>query len=504
MLQLAHITRPAVCSQARRQTGIDRADIDCVPGGVAVTEMFEQNRDVLGAVAQRRDRDRCDGEAVVQVFAEPAALGFLQKVFLGRGDHPHIDRNRDVGADPLDRALLQYPQQPDLGVQRHRLDLVQEHRSTLGKLKPADPTTLGTGESPRFVPEQLAPDQSLRQRPAIDGNERAGSPVAGLVQSARHQFLAGPGLPGDQDIDPARTDRADQAAQSFDPGRRADDRRRGIRGRAGRALQGPQLLDQPPLLQRVRDRENQLRRIERLLQEIVCARAHRLHREGNIAVAGHQDHRQIPVGRLHGPQQRDAVKARHPDIGHDDAVGVGAEPLDHGVGAFARLDAQSRQFERLGAGVQHVGVVVDQDHRAGLDHSAASAWLACRVNRNTAPPRGASPTVSVPPMSRMIEYAIDRPRPSPAPGSLVVYIGSKIRSRLSAGTPGPLSATEISTTSPVSTASSTIQRSLPPATASRALVSRFTNTCSRRTGSARTDMPEMPEPTRIDTDASRA
>ena len=46
--------------------------------------------------------------------------------------------------------------------------------------------------------EDLALDQGLGNRGAVDGDERLAPPRAQLVQGARHQLLARPALAGDQ------------------------------------------------------------------------------------------------------------------------------------------------------------------------------------------------------------------------------------------------------------------------------------------------------------------
>ena len=62
---------------------------------------------VAGALAQGRNRDRDLVEAEVEVLAEGAVLHHLREILVGRGEHPHVDRDRLASADPLDHAVLQ-------------------------------------------------------------------------------------------------------------------------------------------------------------------------------------------------------------------------------------------------------------------------------------------------------------------------------------------------------------------------------------------------------------
>ncbi|MOA24758.1 hypothetical protein D3C78_1454500 [compost metagenome] len=79
---------------------------------------------------------------------------------------------------------------------------------------------------------------------------------------------------------------------------------------------------------------------------------------------------------------------------------------------------------------------------------------------------------------------MDRPRPRPRPTPLVVKKGSKMRSEIAAGTPGPRSRIKIDTIWPCWTACSAIWRSSRPSTASAALEMMLTSTCCNLTGPA--------------------
>ena len=73
---------------------------------------------------------------------------------------------------------------------------------------------VGAGESALLVAEELALEQALRYRGAIEGHERPLSDVAQLVDPACHELLAGAGLATDQD---ARRGRADALELTEEP-----------------------------------------------------------------------------------------------------------------------------------------------------------------------------------------------------------------------------------------------------------------------------------------------
>ena len=61
-------------------------------------------------------------------------------------------------------------------------DLVEEERAALGHLEAAAPARDGPGEGALLVPEQLAQQQRLDERGAVDGDQRARGAVAGAVE----------------------------------------------------------------------------------------------------------------------------------------------------------------------------------------------------------------------------------------------------------------------------------------------------------------------------------
>ena len=69
-------------------------------------------------------------------------------------------------------------------------DLVEEERTRMGHLDQAGLRRFGTSKRAFLVSEQLGLDQVLRDRGAIQTNERVILAVAGLHDSLRHQFLA--------------------------------------------------------------------------------------------------------------------------------------------------------------------------------------------------------------------------------------------------------------------------------------------------------------------------
>ena len=100
--------------------------------------MLEQQRDVLAALAQGRQLDEGDADAVVEVGPELLLVAQALRSSLLAATTRQSKGIGLVGADALDAALLQRAQQLDLHRQRHALDLVEEERAAVGVFELAD------------------------------------------------------------------------------------------------------------------------------------------------------------------------------------------------------------------------------------------------------------------------------------------------------------------------------------------------------------------------------
>ena len=177
---------------------------------VQADEVLDQRRDVLAALAQRRDLDAEDVEAVVEVVAEAAGLDLAAQVAVGGGDDAHVDLDRRRGADRQDLLGLDGAQQLDLQAERQVADLVEEDRAAPGALEQPFLVADGAGERAAQVAEELALEQVLGDGAAVDRQEDRVAPVAEVVDGARHDLLADAALAGDQHRARHRRDALDQ------------------------------------------------------------------------------------------------------------------------------------------------------------------------------------------------------------------------------------------------------------------------------------------------------
>ena len=130
---------------------------------VAAQEELGELREVLGALAQRRQLDRDDVEPVVEVLAEPAFLHRLLEVDVGGGDQAELGLDRLGAADALDLAFLNRAQQLGLQVEPQVADLVEEQRAVRRELELAELLAVRAGERAALVAEQRALGQLARE-----------------------------------------------------------------------------------------------------------------------------------------------------------------------------------------------------------------------------------------------------------------------------------------------------------------------------------------------------
>jgi hypothetical protein len=100
-------------------------------GDLFVAEVPHQRRNIVGAFAQCRQRDREHVEAVEQIRPERALPEHLSEVTVGCRDHPYIRAKRMSASQTFEFVLLQHPQQLGLQLRRNVADFVQEQRPPL-------------------------------------------------------------------------------------------------------------------------------------------------------------------------------------------------------------------------------------------------------------------------------------------------------------------------------------------------------------------------------------
>ena len=154
--------------------------------------MLDEQRDVLLALAQRRQVDVDDVEAVVQVLAEPAALDLVVEVAVRRGDDADVDLDRQR-CEPTRSNSRSWRTRSSFAciAERHLADLVEEDRAVVGHLEAALALVIAPVNAPFSWPNSSLSSSVSGSAAQLTFDERARVALAGLVERLGDELLAG-------------------------------------------------------------------------------------------------------------------------------------------------------------------------------------------------------------------------------------------------------------------------------------------------------------------------
>jgi hypothetical protein len=201
-------------------------------------EATREDLDVARALAQRRHADHLEREAVVEVAEELAPLDLATQVRVGGGNDPGRRLPLPVPTDGREGPVLHHAQDLLLEGQGHVADLVEEERTPIGLLEAAAPRVLGTGEGTALMAEELALEQRVADRGAVDRHHASGCAARGKVDRPRHELLSGATLAHDQQ-------RSRDAGDPFDLGDQSPHLRRLAEDPGARARVAPRRSERP-------------------------------------------------------------------------------------------------------------------------------------------------------------------------------------------------------------------------------------------------------------------
>ncbi len=195
-----------------------------------------------------------------------------------------------IAAHAFERATLQDPKDLCLRGGRHITDFIQEKGAAVALLELAHALVRGAGERAALMPEQFALQKVLRDRGAVDGDERFLASLAVPIDRAGDQFLARATFARDQRSRITHRELADEfehVLHRLGPAHDCRCRNPPIRGGAGSS---------PPLhgarrFKRVENERLEFRDVEGLQHVVVGAELHRFDGRLRGAIGRHDDDR---------------------------------------------------------------------------------------------------------------------------------------------------------------------------------------------------------------------
>src|SRR5690349_284640 len=126
-----------------------------MPPTIATQKMFHQVRDIVCAIAKRRQAKRNHIQTEVQVTAERALLHFGGEITVCRRDDTEIRLANLCGADRTKLLLLKNTQELGLQVQRKLSDFIEERRAAVRHLDQTDLRGRSAGKGSLRVSKKL-------------------------------------------------------------------------------------------------------------------------------------------------------------------------------------------------------------------------------------------------------------------------------------------------------------------------------------------------------------
>src|SRR5580698_3205760 len=208
-LQLANVSRPGVGAQLLEGF---RGDLAHFPPQLATETkqiVTHEHQEIVPALAQRGEMDGEDGQPVVQVRAELLLYDSRLEIPVTGGDDAHIGVDGLAAPYAFEGLRLQQTQYLRLQRDGHVSDLVQQDRPSVTLLETADATAVRAGESALLMPEELAFEEVVWNRRAVQRKERCFRASTVLVDGAGDELFARAAFARDEDGDVLRGDPTD-------------------------------------------------------------------------------------------------------------------------------------------------------------------------------------------------------------------------------------------------------------------------------------------------------
>ena len=170
-----------------------------MPSLDALEDVFRQRLNIFGAVAEGRDHDPGDIEAVVEILAESAGRNLFGEVAVSGRDDTRIRTQSLSPTDALEFILLQNPKDLDLGGEWELAHFIEKNCACRRSLETSGLLAVGAGEAHRVVAEELALDEPFGKSTTVDTDEWSAGAIGVTMKRGGDQLLAGAAFAKDQD-----------------------------------------------------------------------------------------------------------------------------------------------------------------------------------------------------------------------------------------------------------------------------------------------------------------
>jgi hypothetical protein len=216
-------------------------------------------------------------------------------------------------------------------------DLVEEQRSAVGLLEPADALLVRARERPLFVAEELGLEQVLLQRRTVHFHEVARRPERVVMDRPRDELLARPRFAPNEHRGIALRNLLDDVENVSQARARTDDAIEVVDVLLG-AAEIFEVVLHPADLERFLDLDLHLLDLEGLLHVVERPDLHRLHGGIDRSECRHEDHGGRGMQGACRAQHVHAVAPAHLEVTQHDVEVAVVEALDRGVAVRGLFD----------------------------------------------------------------------------------------------------------------------------------------------------------------------
>src|SRR5712671_7580811 len=146
VLQFPDVARPAIAREGVHGFVGNTLDLFSHAPGVLIGEVVNQKRNVITAIAQRRDVNRKHVQTIVKVAPKLFFGDQLGEAGIRRRQQANIDALCASAAQAFKFLLLQDSQKLGLQFERYIADLIQKERSLVRQLESSNPLGYGAGK----------------------------------------------------------------------------------------------------------------------------------------------------------------------------------------------------------------------------------------------------------------------------------------------------------------------------------------------------------------------
>jgi len=362
VLEFADVAGPRVIAEAAAGFGAEGERRLSQFAAKFFEEVGSEEKNVVAAIAQGRNRERNGGDAEVEIFTKEFFTDAGGEIAVGGNDDAEVHVNGLRATDAFKAAFFEDAKELGLAGQGQFADFVEEEGAALREFDFADFAIAGAGEGAAFVTEEFVFEERVGNGGAIESDERLLAAMRKLMDGAGEEFLAGAAFAEKQNGGVGGSDFLELMTDGLHGRGFADDAREAVTG--GEFFAQDEIFAEEFLLAGgALDEKLEVIEVHRLLNEVESAFFHGGDGFFYGTESGEKNYRNGGVGLFGFAKDFEAGGAGHFEVGEDHLVAAGAKLLDGGRAVGGFFDGMAVALESLAEHGAQLGFVFDEEER---------------------------------------------------------------------------------------------------------------------------------------------